>query len=338
MTLAKYIQRLQGVNSLSKHEQLINGIMEALDSGFLSVGEQLPSINVMVDEVGFARKTIVKAYEELKERGLVESKKHKGYFIVSKETNRQLKIALLLYSFQRFQEEFYNTIREELGESVQIDVFFHHNNVEVFETIFSNMYGKYGRYVIAPVEDERVKPLLQKIDPDKLIVVDRFLDLGKDYTYVTQEFERTTYDLLVELLPSIKSFDKVILFFRRDLDYPEGVLDAFLKFVQDYDLNAQVEEKYQLGSMHTGEVYIFISDSDMWNLLKDSRNNELLIGRDIGILSFNDHVFKELVFGGITTISTDFKEMAQETASRIREVGEATSLVIPTQLKQRNSL
>jgi len=338
MTLSDFVHRLQRVNTLSKHEQLVNGIIDAIDSQFLKVGEQLPSINVMVDEVGYARKTIVKAYEDLKERGLVESKKNKGYFIVSKDTNQLLRVALLLYSFQRFQEEFYNTLREELGESAQIDVFFHHNNLEVFDTIFSNIYGKYGLYVIAPIEDGRVSKLLKTLSPEKLIVVDRFLDIGPEYTYVTQEFENTTFQLLIDLKSRIEAFDKAILFFRNDLDYPEGVHSAFLKFVGESGINSEVRDKYEEGSMHQGELYIFISDSDMWNLLKDSRNNELLIGQDIGVLSFNDHVFKELVFGGITTISTDFTDMARATAREIRsnELGER--VVIPTHLQKRHSL
>ena len=62
MDLTTFIKRLENINSLSKHEQLISGIMEAIDTGFLKVGSQLPSINVMVDEIGFARKTIVKSY------------------------------------------------------------------------------------------------------------------------------------------------------------------------------------------------------------------------------------------------------------------------------------
>lgn len=123
MSLLNKIRQLQGVNSLSKHEQLVHGVIEAIDSGVLSVGDKLPSINEMVSDLGYARKTIVKAYEELKGRGLVESKKLKGYFIISDETKVTLKIALLLFAFHRFQEEFYNTFRKEMGNRFHIDVF-----------------------------------------------------------------------------------------------------------------------------------------------------------------------------------------------------------------------
>lgn len=338
MTLAAYIHRLRSVNSLSKHEQIINGVIEAIEQEFLKVGDQLPSINVMVEEVGYARKTIVNAYEELKDRGLVESKKNKGYFIISKETHQRKKVALLMYAFERFQEAFYNTLRAELGESVQIDVFFHHCNLQVFESIFNNIYGKYGIYVIAPIEDQVVAEQLKRIPSEKLVIVDRYLPIGKGYNYVTQEFQHSTKRLMVELLPRIKAFQKVVLFYRSDRDYPEGVLEAFNQLVSEHSLNAEVQSRYEAGSVQSGTLYIFISDADMWNILLDCRNNSLDIGKDIGLLSFNDHIMKDLIFDGITTISTSFSDMAKETAIRIGDMGNPKSVMIPTRLVKRNSL
>ena len=338
MTLASYIHRLRSVNSLSKHEQIINGVIEAIDHEFLKVGDQLPSINVMVEEVGYARKTIVNAYEELKDRGLVESKKNKGYFIISKETHQRKKVALLMYAFERFQEAFYNTLRAELGESVQIDVFFHHSNLQVFESILTNIYGKYGIYVIAPIEDPSVAEQLKQIPPEKLVIVDRNLPIGNEFNYVTQEFRDSTRQLMIELLPRIQTFQKVILFFRSDRDYPEGVLEAFNQLVGRYDLNAEVKNQYDPGTVMPGSLYIFVSDSDMWNILLDCRNQSLKIGKEVGLLSFNDHIMKDLIFDGITTISTSFTDRAKETAVRISDMSNPQAVVIPTRLVKRNSL
>ena len=55
MKLLGFIKQLEGVNALSKHERLVLGIIEAIDAGHLPVGSQLPSINIMVVELGFAR-------------------------------------------------------------------------------------------------------------------------------------------------------------------------------------------------------------------------------------------------------------------------------------------
>ncbi|WP_298474569.1 GntR family transcriptional regulator [uncultured Maribacter sp.] len=315
----------------------MNGILEAIDSGILQVGDKLPSINAMVQDLGYARKTIVKAYEELKERGLVESKKLKGYFIVSKETKVTLKIALLLFSLQRFQEEFYNAFRKELGKRYQIDLFFHHNNESVFESIFNTIRGKYGMYVVAPIPNPSIRPLIESINPNKILIIDRYLTLDNTYSYISQEFEDSTYSKLVELLPEISNYKKFILFYKDDKDYPLGVLNAFNRFCADYNVIGKVEEKYKSGSIKKGTLYFFISDTFLWEVLRDAKNNEYIIGKHIGVLSHNDHVVKEIVFGGITTISTDFKEMAKKAANHIK-LQNKTQIIVPSNLIKRNSL
>lgn len=337
MSLLDTIKALRKVNTLSKHEQLVHGIIEAIDSGVLSVGDQLPSINKMVADLGYARKTIVKAYEELKERGLVESKKLKGYFIISQETKVTLKVALLMYSFHRFQEEFYNTFRKELGKRFQIDVFFHHNNVSVFETIFNNIRGKYGMYVVAPIPNPSIRPLLQSIDPKKLLIIDRYIELDETYSYISQEFEEATYQKLVELLPAVRKYKKLVLFIRENSDYPIEIRNAYEKFLSDFDIDGKVEKKYKKDSVKKGTLYFFISDTFLWEVLRDCRNNEYRIGKEVGILSHNDHVVKEIVFGGITTISTDFKDMAKRAATHIKEQ-ELTQVFMPVNLIKRHSL
>lgn len=337
MSLVDKIKSLSSINTLSKHEQLVHGVIEAIDSGILEVGDQLPSINQMVSELGFARKTIVKAYEELKHRGLVESKKLKGYFIISQETKVTLKVALLLFSFQRFQEEFYNTFRKELGKRFQIDVFFHHNNLTVFETIFNNIKGKYGMYVVAPIPNPVIRPLLSSIDPQKLLIIDRFLEMPEGYSYISQEFEEATYNKLVELLPRIRKYKKFVTFFSDKHDSPLGILTAFQRFVSDYEIATKIEKDYKPGAVKKGSLYFFINDTHLWEVLRDCRNNEYVVGTDVGILSHNDHVVKEIVFGGITTISSDFKEMARGAAEYVKNQ-KLTQEIVPLNLMKRNSL
>lgn len=337
MSLVNKIKNLSTINTLSKHEQLVFGIIEAIDSGVLVVGDQLPSINQMVNELGFARKTIVKAYEELKERGLVESKKLKGYFIISQETKVILKVALLLFSFQRYQQDFYNTFRNELGERFQIDVFFHHNNLSVFETVFNNIRGKYGMYVVAPIPDLSIQPLLTTINPEKLLIIDRYLPMPPEYSYISQEFENSTYSKLLELLPRIRKYNEFVMYLPDSSDHPIGIVNGFQKFVLDFKLVGKIKENYKEGDVKKGDLYFFVNDMYLWDVLKNCSNNNYIIGEDVGILSQNDYLIKEIVFGGITTISCDFKEMA-ERASLFVKNKELTHDIVTLDLIKRNSL
>ncbi|MEA1784801.1 GntR family transcriptional regulator [Arenibacter sp. GZD96] len=337
MELINKIQQFASDPILSKHEQLVHGIIWAIEEGLLGVGDQLPSINVMVKEMGFARKTIVKAYEELKDRGLVESKKVKGYFISSMNTEVTLKIALLMYASQRFQEEFYKTFRNQLGKPYQIDVFFHHNNLSLFQTIMSNIQGKYGKYVVAPIDDPKIIPILKAVPPEKLLMIDRYLTMPETYSYIAQEFEQSNYEKLVALLPDIRKFNKVILFFNPKSEVSSGVVRAFTKFSKTYDINGVIEEKYTEGSLQRGTLYFCPSDTNLWEIIKDCRDFELQVGNDIGILSHDDHVVKELVGGGITTISTSFTEMAHLAANHVKD-GKEVKKILPMHLIRRKSL
>jgi len=107
-TVINKIQELESVSILTKHEQLVNGILSAIDESIIVRGDMLPSVNTMVGELGFARKTIVKAYTDLIGRGIVESKNRVGYFVSNALTGQTIKVALVLYAFHSFQEKFYN--------------------------------------------------------------------------------------------------------------------------------------------------------------------------------------------------------------------------------------
>ncbi|WP_299260365.1 GntR family transcriptional regulator [uncultured Aquimarina sp.] len=336
-SLLQKIYDLQDINTLSKHEQIVNGIINAIDSGVLKVGDKLPSINEMVASVGYARKTFVKAYTELKERGLVESKNLKGYYIISEETNVKLKVALILFAFHSFQEDFYNTFRKELGEKYHIDIFFHHNNLTLLKTIIDNISRKYGMYVIAPIQEKEVSSMMKQIPSDRLLIVDRYLKMSKDYSYISQEFEEVTYQKLVELTTYIKKYNRFVLFFKKNSDFPPEILNAFNRYISDYDINGEVVDSYEPNTLTKSTAYFSISDTQLWKVLKDARKMEYRIGSDIGILAHDDNIVKEIAFGGITTISTDFTQMAKKAAHFVKE-GKPIQEIVPTYLRQRNSL
>jgi len=338
MSLIEQIHLLKKNHNLSKHEQLVQGVVASIENESLKVGDKLPSINTMVDEIGYARKTIVKAYEELKHRGLIESKRLKEFYIISEETNTTLKVALLLFAFESFQKDFYNTFRNELGNRFQINVFFHHNNSTIFETILSNIHGKYGMYVVAPIQNSSVLPLLRRLPPQKLLLVDRYLNLGPEYSFICQEFEKSTYTMLIKLLKSIKKYERFILFFDEKDDYsPKGIAKAFQKFLVDYKIKGAILNEYVPKQIERDTLYFIKNDSTLWSFLKDCAEKDFILGRDVGLLSFDDNIAKQIVFGGITTLSTDFKAMAKMAADHVKD-GPTQQTIIPVRLIKRNSL
>lgn len=321
---------------LSKHEQIVNGIINSIDDGVVTKGSMLPSVNHMVEELGFARKTIVKAYSDLKSRGLIESKNRLGYFVASEQTEQELRVAVLLYAFHTFQEIFYNTFRKALGKKIQIDIFFHHNNVQVYEQILSSIIGQYGMYVIAPIHNDVSRQALSAIPTNRLLLVDRYEFVGSEYSYIAQEFEDNTFQVLESMVDRVKDFDEFILFFKKGTDYPVGTRKGFERFCEQHNLNSRIEEAYVPGSLKPGDLFLTIGDTDLWNILRDCKEMNIEPGNQIGIISNNDSPVKEIISGGITTYYSDFKEMAQQAAAFVFDRNKVQK-ILPITIQRRKS-
>ena len=62
--------------------QLVHQVKQALRLGFLVLGDQLPTMRMVVSQVVINPNTVFKAYRELEMEGLVESRPGQGTFIV----------------------------------------------------------------------------------------------------------------------------------------------------------------------------------------------------------------------------------------------------------------
>lgn len=308
------IRALKNEKGYPKYLKIVDGISAAIADNEFEKGDLLPSVNGLSSELGVARETVVTAYKNLKDRGIIASRHGVGFYVDNVNTQQKLKVALVLYAFHSFQEIFYNTFREALGEDVKIEVFFHHNNKKQYEQIITSIIGKYGMYVVAPMHHKITQHVLPNISSNKLLIIDRFEDLGKQYAYIAQEFYKSTLHVLEQLVSKLKTYKKIILFYRKDSDYPKGIKKAFHHFIKTNNLNGEIEKKYQSHLLQKNTAYITIGNVDLWKLLKDAQNQNLEVGKDIGILSANDNPVKEIISGGITTFFADFDYMAKKAA------------------------
>lgn len=333
----KQIYEMEGVSGLSKHDQLVNGILNAIQNKALNQGDLLPSVNNLINEFGFARETIAKAYKDLVTRGIVESKNRVGFYVSNCDINQHLKVALVLFAFDAFQETFYKEFRSKVGKGVHIDVFFHHNNIDVLESTIQNIRGRYGLFVVAPIPHKRTAEILGNLPMDRFLMIDRYEKIPGDYSYIAQEFEEASMNVFSALKDTIKQYDSMIYYHRPAADTPIEILHAFKSFVKANKIKHQILTEYIPGTLEKGHVYFTINNTELWSMLKDCRLKKLKPGKDVGILSHNDEVVKELIFDGITTYSADFKVMAEKAAEFVltrKKIQE----IIPTVLIRRKSL
>ena len=98
--------------------------------------------------------------------------------------------------------------------------------------------------------------------------------------------------------------------------YPKRILFGFRKFCVEHKLDFEILDKvYDDMILKKGEWVITIEESDLVTLMKQLREDEYQIGKDIGVISYNDTPLKELL--GINVISTDFKAMGKYAANTI---------------------
>ena len=118
---------------------------------------------------------------------------------------------------------------------------------------------------------------------------------------------------------------------------PQGMLVGFQKFRKNTNFQHEVINTLENRILEKGEVYLVLDDQNLIVLIKKMRDQRLVLGKDIGIISYNETLLKEIVEGGITTISTDFKEMGKRLAQMIIN-RERFLIENPNDLIIRNSL
>ena len=76
------IIKVDPASALPVYDQIREQITVMASSGVLAVGSRLPTIRQLAGDLQVARGTIAKAYALLEQTGVVESRGHKGTFIL----------------------------------------------------------------------------------------------------------------------------------------------------------------------------------------------------------------------------------------------------------------
>ena len=319
-----------------KYRQIINSIYAAISSGELKLGDKIPSLNQICTEFELSRDTVMVAFNELKAKGIINSIPGKGYYINSIEINVDQKIFQLFDELNTFKEDLYTSFLNSLDNKSNVDIYFHHFNYQVFKNLIAESNGKYTSYVIMPATFDDTVDVIGKLPKDKVYILDRLKGDLTDYPVVYQDFEKDVYDSLIEGYDLLRKYNELIMIFPGGKE-PEGRMIGFQRFCKEKGFKSEIIRNLTNKEMKAGEVYFVPSDRNLVRLVKMAAEKNLQLGKDVGIVSFNDTVLKEVVAGGITTISTDFQLMGQTLARMIQERS-AEKIRNHSALIQRNSL
>ncbi|HMR15771.1 MAG TPA: substrate-binding domain-containing protein, partial [Mariniflexile sp.] len=131
-------------------------------------------------------------------------------------------------------------------------------------------------------------------------------------------------------------YNRIILLFDESRQ-PEGMRIGFEKFCISNVLEHVVIASLENLQLAKGDVFIIPDDKNLLRIIKKIKEKNLVLSQDIGIISYNDTLLKELVEGGITTISTDFNKMGEQLANMIN-TKEQVKIENSNALILRNSL
>ena len=324
-----------------KYLQLTNSILKGIEEGKIEKDYILPSINDLSYELEISRNTAEKAYRHLKQLGVVGSVPGKGYFIARSDFKQTIRVFLVFNKLSAHKKIIYDSFAATLGEQAVIDFFIYNNDFSLFKKLVQNRKEDYTHYVIIPhflEGGEKAHEIINDLSGGKLILLDKLVQgIKGEHGAVHENFEKDIFEALKEALPQLSKYKTLKIVFPLYTYFPDEILKGFQNFCQHYAFNYKVIQNIADEIIQDGEVYINLMEDDLVVLLEKIRATPLKVGKNVGIISYNETPWKGFILEGITTISTDFKKMGEMAAGMILN-NESKHIEVPFRLTLRNSL
>jgi len=308
-----------------KYLQIVTSITNSIKSGKLKKGDRVISINELSNEFFLSRDTVQKAYEILEKKGILSPIRGKGFYINRTDITTPYRILLLFNRISNYKKQVYDSFVKTMGDKAFVDLKIYHCNTRVFENLLNDHLHDYDYYVIMPHFYEDTKQAydtIEKIPKEKLVILDKNLPghSQANYAAVYQDFQNDITDALESGLSLLKKYRRLILVFPSITRYPSEIVTGFRNFCMQYNFAYKIISEISLStSVNANEAYIVIEENDLVNLIKVGMSKKLKIGKNLGIISFNETPLKEILLNGITVISTDHSQMGVEAARLILE-------------------
>lgn len=323
-----------------KYLQLAEILGNQINEGQLRIGDQLPSVNQLASTYGMSKSTILMGLNHLSEKGIIEAVYRKGYFVRKSSADHDFRIFLLMDKITVFKEELYQAIYNRLKDRAEIDVYFHNHNFRLFERLIMENLHNYTHFIVIPILEEDVTEILNQIPANKRIILDaNYEGLEGNYSVVYQDFAGDLYSALRDVRNRLEKYQRLVLILPENIYFGHLVRDGFEKYCQEFHAKSLIIPKITEEHFTQGDAYITLNryDIDDVNLIKFAHKRNFRLGKDIGLISYNDLYVKEVLEGGITVISADFTRMGEEAANLIAE-NRFARIKSPSKLIIRSSL
>jgi DNA-binding transcriptional regulator YhcF (GntR family) len=313
--------KIDEYSATPKYLQLSNSILRGIQAGVIGKGDVMPSINEISFEFDISRVTAEKGYNHLKSIGVLSSVPGKGYFIKSTDYTQHLKVFLLFNKLSPHKKIIYDSFVETLGTQATIDFYIYNNDFGLFKRLIEQRKEEYTHFVIIPhfIEgEEKAYEIINTLPKDQLIILDKIIpNIGGEFGSVYQNFERDIYTTLEKAGDALAKYNRLNMIFPENSYAPREITEGFINFCRDYAFDYRIISSIRDETISKGNAYINIMEDDLVILIDRIIAQSLVLGREVGVISYNETPLKRLILNGITTISTDFTAMGRTAAELI---------------------
>lgn len=302
------------------YRQFMDYVKGRIRSGEFTPQTALPSIHGMVIRTGISRETIVKGYAELCREGVLVSKKGKGYFVKDSYLTGIASIMVFMDKMSQHQQDIMDGFIATIGNRTDITIRMHYQNPQWFSQALESSLDRYDWYILFPhfPQDEAtqktVSGLIEKIPPNKLIYMDHLPAGAPEASGACfQSIEEDVPRALESVIADIRSFSRLRYISLSVSLYGNMVAETIGKFGEKNKVSVEKLEDIP-ETIERGDLF-FVSgsrlDRRLSELLKRITASGLSPGKEVGLICYNDFPLNEFIFGGLTTLSVDFREMGR---------------------------
>jgi DNA-binding transcriptional regulator YhcF (GntR family) len=310
------------------YKQLIQAIEHLVNSGLVEEGEFIPSMNELSNRLNISKETVKKAYTILRSQGLMESSLGKGFYVTN-NGKKKIKILLLFDKLSTYKQVLYNAFYREISEVAEITIRLHNQDISLFEDFIKDNLDNFDFYIITPhfslerKTQERAIKALKKIPNRKLVILDKYMDqLIGNYGCVYQDFENDIFEGLSNSVSYLKKYKKLNLVSMPGSIYASLIKAGIQRFCSANSIVCEYHTSLETCKIKKQEVFLILNsqlDLELIELVRLAKKQGFKIGKDIGIISYNESPINEIVLDGLTVFSTDFEQMGKLAAQMITE-------------------
>jgi hypothetical protein len=235
----------------------------------------------------------------------------------------------------------YDSFVKALGEQIAIDFYIYNNDYTLFKKLIQNRKQDYSHYVIIPHfldGGKHAADIINTLPKERLLILDKKIPgVTGGYAAVYENFEEDIYHALEQAREQLGKYHTIKIIFPEYTYHPVEILDGFHRFCQEYAFSSRVVHRIAEEPIKEGEAYISLMEDDLVVLIESILSLKLKIGKQVGVISYNETPLKKIILNGITTISTDFQEMGKMAAQVILD-NKKNHLEVPFHLTLRASL